>query len=299
MKHRRHHLKLIVPVLILAFSVACSSNKESPNIEEFNGERAYQDIEYQVDLGPRVPGSAAHKRLGQWVTSELEDNGWVVTLQEDKIFDHEIVNIIANRSVNSDLPWIIIGAHYDTRMVADQEDLVSNRDIAIPGANDGASGISVLLELARVLPQDLDLNISLVFFDAEDQGNLPTWDWSLGAASFVESLNDHPDAVVIVDMVGDSDLNIFIEKNSNQDLVSEIWEIAGELGYERQFNNQPKHNLVDDHRPFVQANIPAVLIIDFDYPYWHTLADTADKVSPESLQVIGDVLLSWLYSLKE
>jgi Zn-dependent M28 family amino/carboxypeptidase len=115
----------------------------------------------------------------------------------------------------------------------------------------------------------------------------------------VETLTDHPDAVVIVDMVGDSDLNIFVEKNSDQKLAADIWGIAANLGYGEQFINQPKHRIVDDHLPFIQAEIPAVLIIDFDYPYWHTLEDTSDKVSPDSLKVVGDVLLLWINSIND
>ena len=290
---------LITLTLLSGYSSACTSNQNSQDDPEINGERAYQDIKFQLDLGPRVPGSEAHKQVGEWLMSELDRMGWTVTLQQEKVQGHEIVNIIANRSKNKDLPWIVIGAHYDSRMYADRENLIEDRDNAIPGANDGASGVSVLLELARVLPENVNSNIWLVFFDAEDQGKLPSWEWIMGSSAFVETLTDHPDAVVIVDMVGDSDLNIFVEKNSDQKLAADIWGIAANLGYGEQFINQPKHRIVDDHLPFIQAEIPAVLIIDFDYPYWHTLEDTSDKVSPDSLKVVGDVLLLWINSIND
>jgi Zn-dependent M28 family amino/carboxypeptidase len=145
----------------------------------------------------------------------------------------------------------------------------------------------------------MNSNIWLVFFDAEDQGNLPTWEWIMGSSSFAESLDDQPEAVVIVDMVGDSDLNIFIEKNSDQELAQDIWGIAADHGYGEQFLSDPKHRIVDDHLPFLHVGIPAVLIIDFNYPYWHTLEDTIDKVSPDSLKVVGDVLLLWLNSIND
>ena len=95
-------------------------------------------------------------------------------------------------------------------------------------------------------------------------------------------------------MVGDADLNLFLERNSNQDLAQEIWAIAGDLSYSDEFIPTPKYKIIDDHLPFINAGIPAVDIIDFDYPYWHTTEDTVDKVSPRSLKTVGDVLLAWL-----
>jgi Zn-dependent M28 family amino/carboxypeptidase len=297
MKTLKTILLLFTFILISGYSTACSTNREAQDFAEFNGESAYQDVKFQTSLGPRVPGSEAHERVGEWLVSELESNGWTANFQKERVQEHEIVNIIANRPKNEDLPWIIIGAHYDSRMYADRENLIENRNNAIAGANDGASGVSVLLELARVLPQNMKSNVWLVFFDAEDQGNLPSWEWIMGSSVFVESLDEQPDAVVVVDMVGDSDLNILIEQNSDQELAQDIWGVAADLGYGEQFLNHPKHRIVDDHLPFVQVGIPAVLIIDFDYPYWHTLGDTIDKISPHSLKVVGDVVLTWLYSI--
>ena len=101
-------------------------------------------------------------------------------------------------------------------------------------------------------------------------------------------------AVVIVDMVADRELNIFIEKNSDINLVEEVWTVAENLGHSQVFIDQPKHRIIDDHLPFMQAGIAAVDIIDFDYPYWHTISDTVDKVSAESLGIVGEVVLEWL-----
>ena len=136
--------------------------------------------------------------------------------------------------------------------------------------------------------------IWLVYFDAEDNGNLPGGEWIVGSRAFVESLEGKPDAVVVVDMIGDADLNIFMERYSDQGLTTEIWDIAASMGYEDHFIPQHKYQIIDDHLPFVQAGITAIDIIDFDYPYWHTVEDTLDKVSPESLQIVGDVVLAWL-----
>ncbi|HNB50760.1 MAG TPA: M28 family peptidase, partial [Anaerolineales bacterium] len=169
----------------------------------------------------------------------------------------------------------------------------------VPGANDGASGVAVLLELARVLPPDLDKNVWLVFFDAEDDGRIEGKEWIMGSTFFVEQLTADktaplPDAAVIVDMIGDADLNVYLEMNSDLALSEEIWGVAASLGYAEAIIPDPRYRMLDDHIPFKNAGIPVVDMIDFDYPYWHTVADTADKVSPQSLKIIGDTLLKWL-----
>jgi Zn-dependent M28 family amino/carboxypeptidase len=154
--------------------------------------------------------------------------------------------------------------------------------------------VAVLLELARVLPNDLPGQIWLVFFDAEDNGHIPGWDWILGSRAFVSLLQDKPDAAIVVDMIGDKDLTIYQEGYSDIELTTKIWGIAQELGYSHIFIPDVKHTILDDHVPFLQAGIPAIDIIDIDYPYWHTVADTPDKVSSQSLQFVGDTLLTYL-----
>ena len=134
----------------------------------------------------------------------------------------------------------------------------------------------------------------LVFFDGEDNGNIPGWDWILGSRGFVERLEGKPDAAIIVDMIGDSDLNIYYEKNSDPELSKEIWGIADDLAYSGQFIPLEKHRILDDHVPFLEAGIKAVDIIDFNYPYWHTTMDTLEKVSPVSLKTVGETLRQWL-----
>ena len=290
--YRKNQLLLII-VLSISMS-SCISQIPKSETPTFNPERVFQDLEYQVDLGPRVIGSHAHEQVRSWLLSTSKDLGWEVEDQTLYYGGHEIQNIIAKREINDNYPWIILGAHYDSRIIADRDPLPENRTKPVPGANDGASGVSVLLELARILPDDLQANIWLVYFDAEDNGSMPGGEWILGSRAFVGSLQGKPDAVVILDMVGDEDLNIHIETNSDPNLAQEIWGIAELLGYENEFINLPKHRIIDDHLPFIQAGIPAVDIIDFDYPYWHTVADTTDKVSPKSLKIVGDVVQKWL-----
>jgi Zn-dependent M28 family amino/carboxypeptidase len=206
--------------------------------------------------------------------------------------DYMIQNVIGKRGTG--VPWIILGAHYDTRMFADRDPDPENHRQPVPGANDGASGVAVLLELARVLPTNLTGEIWLVFFDAEDNGDIVGWDWILGSKAFVDLLDGQPDAVVIVDMIGDRNQDIYWEKNSDLGLTREIWGVAENLGYADRFISYPKYRILDDHVPFLEVGIPAVDIIDFDYPAWHTVNDTIDKVSAQSLETVGDVLYHWL-----
>jgi len=257
----------------------------------FDGQRAYSDVQAQVALGPRTPGSDGHAKVQEWIRKELESAGWQVEIQESEALGHHIKNVVAKR--NNESPKIIFGAHYDTRIYADHDPDPARQTEYVPGANDGASGVAVLLELARSLPDDTT-PIWLVFFDAEDNGNIEGWDWILGSREFVGNNSFQPRAVIIVDMIGDADLNIYKEHNSNIELTDEIWNTALRLGYEDKFIPEYRHSMIDDHTPFLEAGLPAIDIIDFDYPYWHTTQDTADKVSAESLEAVGKTLWTWV-----
>jgi len=264
---------------------------------QFDAERAFADLAYQVALGPRPSGGPAQAEMIAWLTSSLEDCGWGVEVQRAQIEGQAIQNVVAQRGVGA--PWIILGAHYDTRLLADQDPDPEKRDEPVLGANDGASGVAVLLELARVLPPDWPGQVWLVFFDAEDNGDIPGWDWILGSRAFVEALEGQPDGVVIVDMIGDANLQLYLERSSTAGLAAAIWAQATQLGYGEVFIPLPKYHMLDDHTPFLQAGIEAVDIIDFDYPYWHTTEDTLDKVSAESLDIVGETLLAWLLAMPE
>lgn len=314
----KQNIRIMMLILVLLGAGACSSSEvfvptqgsgsevlvptQTPQPVEFDGQRAFQDVEYQVSLGPRTPGSQGHAQAVDWIVDQLQAAGWSAEVQETTYLGHPIRNIIGGWGEGSS--WILIGAHYDTRLVADQDPDPQKRSLPVPGANDGGSGVAVLLELARVLPSHFEREtsggpgtvpkISLVFFDAEDNGNLPGLNWIMGSRAFVAELDEKPDAAVIVDMIGDADLNIYQERNSDPNLTDEIWKTASELGYAGQFIAEPKYSMIDDHTPFIEAGIPAVDLIDFDYPYWHTTADTPDKVSARSLQIVGDTLIAWL-----
>jgi Zn-dependent M28 family amino/carboxypeptidase len=259
--------------------------------KEFDGQRALDGVKFQVGQGPRTMGSNAHEIVANWIISDLSNLNWKVDTQVTSISGVAIKNIIAQRG--SGIPWIIIASHYDSRSFADNDPNPQNRKLPVMGANDGASSVAILLELARVLPPKLNKQIWLVFFDAEDNGNASGSGWDMGSQYFVSELNGKPDSVVILDMIGDTDLNIYMERNSNSDLNNEIWGVASKLGYS-QFIPTYKYNMIDDHTPFIQAGIRAVDVIDFDYPYWHTVDDTLDKVSSESLKAVGATILEWI-----
>jgi len=279
------------PTIKLPAPTSTIQPSPTPELTRFDGQRANEDVQTQVDFGARIPGSEGHAHVQAWMRAELESAGWQVEIQESESMGHPIENIVAKRG--DDNPQIILGAHYDSRMFADNDPDSANHFQPVPAANDGASGVAVLLELARVLPDDT-VPVWLVFFDAEDNGRIEGWDWILGSSEFVRNNPVQPRAVVIVDMIGDANLNIYKERYSNSDLTDEIWSVAKSLGYQDLFIPEYKYPMIDDHIPFLQAGIPAIDIIDFDYPYWHTLQDTPDKVSAESLQAVGDTLQMWV-----
>jgi glutaminyl-peptide cyclotransferase len=287
---RRNRLLFFYYVIVAGILSSCTSLKSEEHL--FNGELAYQDAEIQMSFGPRLPNSQAHSDTVGYILSELQDAGWATEIQAAEILGFPIKNIIAKRGEGQ--PWFVVGAHYDTRINADRDLNMDNRLLPVPGANDGASGVAVLLELARSLPPEINGQVWLVFFDAEDNGGIEDREWIMGSIAFVQQLVGQPDGVVIVDMVGDANLNIHLEKNSDPILAASIWEQAAELGYEEYFINQPYKAILDDHIPFLQAGIPAIDIIDFDYPYWHTIDDTLDKISAESMQIVGSTLQVWL-----
>lgn len=264
----------------------------APRAGEFNGEAAYQHVLAQMAFGPRPTGSQANRQTADYISAYLSQQGWQIELQGFTYRDTPARNIIGRAGKG---PVVIIGAHYDTRRQADRDPDPNKRTEPVPGANDGASGVAILLELARALDKGaLKNEVWLAFFDAEDNGGLDGWDFIAGSSYMARTLRVQPEMVVIVDMVGDADQQIYREKNSTPELTDRIWEIATRLGYQDFFISAEKWAMLDDHTPFLARGIPAVDIIDFDYPYWHTTQDTADKVSPEALLRVGRVLQALL-----
>lgn len=279
-------------ILTSCSSLPTTTPLPTPQPRTFQGELAYQWVERQCDLGYRITGTEESLQAGELFSAELRALGWEVTEQKFTYRETPVRNILAWRGTG---PALLLGAHYDTRRSADEEDPA----VPVMGANDGASGVAVLLELARALDEkELTNQLYLAFFDAEDNGRLDGWDWIVGSSYMAQHWgeNDEPplEAMVVVDMIGDADQQIYYERNSDPVLSETLWEIAAGLGYEDRFIPQPKYSMLDDHLPFARRGITAVNIIDFDYPYWHTTEDTRDKVSAESLAAVGRTLEVWL-----
>ncbi len=301
-------LLFIIPSSILAMAeesevipVGCSLN--------FDGNLANESVHFQTDLGPRIPGSAASSALRESIKSNL--TGWEVTETTHHSNGMTLTNLFAtwNKGAGS---TVMFAAHYDTRHKADQDSNESLRDEPIDGANDGASGVAVLIELARLIPQmNLSHEVTLFFTDGEDQGdNASTY--VLGAKAWAENLSseeaDSIESFILVDMVGDSDLNLRKTTPGNMELWNRTENIIRhiddvcELNDSSYFDFEKFDGIYDDHVPAHQMGIPAIDIIDtrfgenagFLEGHWHTHNDTADKVSAESLQTVGYILESGL-----
>jgi len=275
--------KIFSNLLFIFFIAACSHNA-------FDEQRAFQYVATQVAFGPRIPGSIGSQNTQKFISDEITKHGWIIEKQEFIHLGTNVTNIIAKNTTEP--PSIIIGTHYDTRAISDRDPDPNLQDSPVPGANDGASGTAVLLELSRHLLIH-ENSIWLVFFDAEDQGKLGDWDWSIGAQYFVENLSFLPDEVIIIDMIGDADLNIFYEANSSNLISEQIWTKAHQLGYADSFIKDIKYAIIDDHLPFVNQGIPSVLLIDLDYEKWHTTQDDLYHISAQSLGKVGTVLLAY------
>ena len=190
---------IIICVIIIFILLIKDPNKV------FDQEAAYKNIETQMSFGPRVPGSEAHQTFINWAGTELTKNDWKVELQTGEMSGHALDNIIGKKGQGDEI--IMLSAHYDSRIVADQDPSFHTVSEPVPGANDGASGVAVLLELSRVLTIPKDKQIWIVLFDIEDNGNLQDWDWILGSRYFADHLEIRPSIVVNLDMIGDADID--------------------------------------------------------------------------------------------
>ena len=274
----------------------------------FDGDRAYALVERLVDFGPRVPGTPAHAEALAWMTGYLRERADTV-LQIP--FTHvtgagdtlSLTNVWARFEPDAS-SRILLLAHWDSRPVAENAADPAARRQPVPGANDGASGVAVLLEIADALAlQPPEIGIDILLTDGEDWGHDPetlatdTDDMLLGARHFAreQAPTYRPLFAILLDLVGDRDPRFPQEAYSRQyapEVVHRVWDVAEELGHGDVFVPRLGEAVMDDHVPLNEAGIRTIDIIDFDYPYWHTPEDTVDKVSARTLEIVGEVVLA-------
>ncbi len=303
------------PAVLLGLAVGaggCSDAPEGPTPGRpvFDGAVAMELVRTQVAFGPRVPGTDGHEAQLRWMLSRLDSLAPVV--QADT-FTHvtsvssdtlTLVNVLARFAPEASRRILLL-AHWDTRPTSDEEADEARQLLPVPGANDGASGVAVLLTLAELLaaaPPPLGVDILLV--DGEDFGPSVD-DMLLGARRYAATVQDadRPLYGVLLDMVGDADASFPVEGISAQAaniVVQKVWRAAERLGYRSQFPSSVGRDLTDDHVPLIQAGIPTANVIDFSYgpgnAYWHTQADTPDKLSAETLGMVGEVVTELVYA---
>jgi hypothetical protein len=288
-------------VLLVVGLVAGCGKKALPR--EFDGQTSFRYIESQVAFGPRLPGSEAHRRQAAWLDSLLRlradtliVQSWThVTAKGDSL---PLTNFIARFHPAAQKRLLFL-AHWDSRPTADAP-ASTDSTRPVPGANDGGSGVAVLLGVADVLKRaPPGIGVDLLFVDGEDYGDFTKTpkDVLIGSRYYASHPAPGPQPLyaVLFDLVADKDLQIFQEGNSlvgAPEVVDLVWSTAKDLGYAGTFVGTPKHTLIDDHLELQKVGIRAIDVVDFDYPYWHTKDDTLDKVSAASLQIVGDVAVA-------
>jgi glutaminyl-peptide cyclotransferase len=288
----------------LALLLACQARAGAGRgAREFNGPTAFTYLEKQMSFGPRIPGTPAHRATGDWILSRLRASADTVIVQEIAHVNRQgetlrLRNFFA-RFQPAATERVLFLAHWDTRPHADQSQNLGQQRLPVPGANDGASGVAVLLGVADALKQRAPtMGVDLLFVDGEDYGNFAdSTDVLIGSRWFAghQPPGYQPLFAVLFDMVGDKDLQIYQEGNSlafAPEVVQRVWRTAADLAYERTFVPEARHTLTDDHVSLQRAGIHAIDVVDFDYPFWHTTEDTLDKVSAASLQIVGDVAVA-------
>ena len=292
----------VLRIAVAAVLLACPAGRGARR-REFDGERAFGFLQQQLAFGPRIPGTPGHERAGDWILTQLRADADAVVIQA---FTHvtrrgdvlHLRNFLAR--FRPALPErVLFLAHWDTRPHADQSANLGAQRLPVPGANDGASGVAVLLGVAGALKvKPPAVGVDLLFVDGEDYGDFAdSSDVLIGSRYFAahQPAGYPPLYAVLFDMVGDKSLEIYYEGNSQTaapEVVDRVWRTARDLGYDGYFLPGTKHTLVDDHVPLQRAGIHAIDVVDFDYPYWHTTEDTIDKLSAASLQIVGDVAVA-------
>ena len=307
----------------LSVSTACGAKGDRPAVaasrtsNEFNADSAMSYIRQQLAFGPRVPGTEPARKTGDWIVTRLRttadvvfEQRWTHTLATGKTLPMR--NILARFNPDAK-DHILYVTHWDTRPVADSDPDPAKTKLPIPGANDGASGVALLLAVSDALKKaPPKTGVDLLFVDGEDWGTFtPDVDVLIGSSYFAQHLPSpgyKPLFGVLWDMIGDADLDIYQEVNSAQaapEVVQMVWGLAKDMGYEKYFIPEARDPITDDHVPLIKAGLRVIDVIDIDYgprdasgyvttSYHHTMQDTIDKVSAKSMKIVGDVAVALL-----
>ena len=318
---------LLVGMLILAVAFfgylgygLLSAEEQSTS---FSGETALGHVGAQLALGNRVVTSEANQVTRDYVLRELQEMGWAVFRQPYIALVPEAIqtnpnltvtvaadgaatimpeNVIALKEGAPGAPVALLVTHYDSRIASDLDPDPANHEVPSPGANAGAAGTAVLLELANTLDvAATGHTVCLLFLDGEANRGLPNWDGTFGIDYYLIGMrNDKVDAcrdpafAVVLDMVGNANQQIFVERSGNPELSSALWQTSVALGYTDTIIPEAKWSIPGPQVALSREGVPSVLLSDYDYPYRYTRQDTIDKISPRSLERIGRLLSVWL-----
>jgi hypothetical protein len=312
-------------IAALLAATACGAKGDKPvgaaavrTSNEFNADSAMSYIRQQLAFGPRTPGTETARKTGDWIVSRLHatadtvlEQRWTHTMTDGKSVPMR--NIFARFKPNA-TQRVLYVTHWDTRPFADSDPDPAKTKLPMPGANDGASGVALLMAVADALKKvPPNTGVDLLFVDGEDWGTFgpPDVDVLIGSTYFAQHLPTPgyaPTFGVLWDMIGDSDLNIYQEVNSAQaapEVVQKVWGLAKEMGYQKYFIPEAKEPITDDHVPLIKAGLKVIDVIDIDYGprdetgavttnYHHTTMDTIDHVSAKSMKIVGDVAMALL-----
>lgn len=286
-----------------------TSNVAAPHVVEFDGAKAMDYVRAQLAFGPRVPGTPAHREAGEWLVREFGaradtviQQSWTHTTADGKRLPMRNVLARFNPSATRRVLYV---AHWDSRPRSEKASDASRRALPVPGANDGASGVAVLLALADVLKANpTAIGVDLLLVDGEDWGDFDTdTDVLIGSRHFAANLPDpdyFPEFGVVWDMVGKPDARFFIEGHSVRaapDVVQRVWSTAARIGHVAYFPTREQSAVTDDHVPLIEVGLKVIDVIDLDFAHHHTPEDTEDKVSQKTLQVVGDVAVAVIRGL--
>ena len=305
-------MKTVRALLIMCTAAACNGDakgsdapvRDAPvrRYTAFNGTAAYAYAKTQVDFGPRVPGTPAARKAGDWIIAQMRARADTVIVQS---WTHTTAtgkklpmrNVLARfRPEMTDR--VLYVTHWDSRPVSESASDSAQRKLPVPGANDGASGVGLFVALGDVLKTTRPtVGVDLLFVDGEDYGQFgpPEVDVLIGSKYFAQhmpSADYRPLYGVVWDMIGDADLRLPYEMNSFEqapEVVAKVWQVAAEMGHGNIFVQESGGATTDDHIPLLKAGLRVIDVIDLSYPAHHTPEDTMDKISARSLGIVGDV----------